>query len=106
MKPTRWVSIPFVLFSVLLISLPSGAQQRSALSGLDSPPHSSRPPIRYLEPTRENYLELSAQTEAMLHRDVLDVWFPRCVDHQHGGFSSNFRRDWQAEASQGKFSVF
>ena len=71
-----------------------------------SPAHSSGRPIHYLAPTRENYLELAAQTEAMLDRDVLEVWFPRCVDNLHGGFSSNFRRDWKAEASQGKFSVF
>ena len=83
----------------------------SAFSGqsiprIDSPAHSLERPIRYLEPTRENYLELSSQTEAMLERDVLEVWFPRCIDNQYGGFSSNFRRDWKAEASQGKFSVF
>lgn len=95
-----------VVVIVAIACVASAAMSGQSTSRLPSPAHSSRPPIRYLAPTSESYLELSAQTEAMLHRDVLDVWFPRCVDHQHGGFSSNFRRDWQPEASQGKFSVF
>jgi mannobiose 2-epimerase len=42
----------------------------------------------------------------MLHEDVLDVWFPRAIDHDHGGFNATFSRDWKPGASQGKFSVF
>jgi mannobiose 2-epimerase len=41
-----------------------------------------------------------------LHTDVLNVWFPRTVDHEHGGFHSHFSRDWQWAPSDGKFSVF
>ncbi len=63
-------------------------------------------PITYLAPTKANYLKFAAETEATLRRDVLDVWFPRSVDHEHGGFYSNFARDWQPTNSQGKFSVF
>ena len=63
-------------------------------------------PITYLAPTKANYLKFAAETEATLRRDVLDVWFPRSVDHEHGGFYSNFARDWQPTKSQGKFSVF
>jgi mannobiose 2-epimerase len=36
----------------------------------------------------------------------LEVWFPRTVDRQHGGFYSDFARDWQPTKSEGKFSVF
>ena len=67
---------------------------------------SERPALNYLEPTDDNYRKLGAEVEAALHRDVLDVWFPRTVDDQHGGFSSEFTRDWKPLASQGKFSVF
>jgi mannobiose 2-epimerase len=42
----------------------------------------------------------------MLGEDVLDVWFPRTVDKENGGFSSIFSRQWKQGASQGKFSVF
>jgi mannobiose 2-epimerase len=42
----------------------------------------------------------------MLHRDVLEVWFPRTVDDENGGFYSMFSRDWKRGPSEGKFSVF
>jgi mannobiose 2-epimerase len=63
-------------------------------------------PISYLTPTKENYLKLADETEAALRRDVLDVWFPRCVDKQNGGFYSDFSRDWKPARSGGKFCVF
>jgi cellobiose epimerase len=62
--------------------------------------------ITYLPPTKEAYLKFADETDAMLRRDVLDVWFPRTVDNQNGGFNSNFTRDWRLDGSQGKFSVF
>jgi mannobiose 2-epimerase len=58
------------------------------------------------QPTRETYLKLAAEVEGALHTDVLDVWFPRTVDHQYGGFHSHFTRDWKWAPSDGKFSVF
>ncbi len=60
----------------------------------------------YVAPTRVNCLKLAAKTEEMLHEDVLDAWFPRTIDNEHGGFYSVFSRDWKPGASQGKFSVF
>src|ERR1051325_10672003 len=64
---------------------------------------SSQAPVR---PTKETYLKLADEAEATLHRDVLDVWFPRNVDNQNGGFYSGFDRKWQPTPSEGKFSVF
>src|SRR6267154_365651 len=61
----------------------------------------------YLPATRENYLKLADETEAILGKDVLEVWFPRTVDNENGGFRSNFARDWAPLArGDGKFSVF
>jgi mannobiose 2-epimerase len=51
-------------------------------------------------------MKLADEAEAMLRRDVLEVWFPRTVDQQNGGFSSGFTRDWKLGANEGKFSVF
>jgi mannobiose 2-epimerase len=59
-----------------------------------------------LQPTRATYLQLAGEVETALDSDVLDVWFPRAVDNQHGGFHSHFARDWQSLPSDGKFSVF
>lgn len=41
-------------------------------------------PIVYAAPSKATYLLLADETEAMLRRDVLGVWFPRTVDRQHG----------------------
>jgi cellobiose epimerase len=64
------------------------------------------PKVAYVAPNRGNYLKLADETEAMLHWDVLDVWFPRSIDQENGGFHSAFARDWQPGRSEGKFSVF
>jgi mannobiose 2-epimerase len=60
----------------------------------------------YVEPTRDTYLRLAGETEAALRRDVLEAWFPRCIDTVNGGFHSDFARDWTPAKSGGKFSVF
>jgi mannobiose 2-epimerase len=59
-----------------------------------------------IHPTRGTYLELAFAVDKSLEADVLDVWFPRSVDNQHGGFHSHFGRDWTPLPSDGKFSVF
>jgi len=61
---------------------------------------------RYVRASRESYLKFAAETETMLHEDVLDAWFPRTIDNEHGGFNSVFSREWKPGPSQGKFSVF
>ena len=60
----------------------------------------------YLPATRETYLGFAGEVEATLRRDVLDVWFPRTVDNEHGGFRSNFSREWKPYGKESKFSVF
>src|SRR5262249_34695715 len=55
---------------------------------------------------KETYLKIADQAEGVLHRDVLDVWFPRNIDNQNGGFYSGFDRKWQSMPSEGKFSDF
>jgi mannose/cellobiose epimerase-like protein (N-acyl-D-glucosamine 2-epimerase family)/cephalosporin-C deacetylase-like acetyl esterase len=62
--------------------------------------------LNRLPPTHDSYLKLAAETEAALQHDVLEPWFPRCVDHENGGFYCDFDRQWQKKSSEGKFSVF
>jgi mannobiose 2-epimerase len=81
-------------------------RQKTFVQEIPHRPASAPEPINYLSPTRETYLKLAAETDAMLHGDVLNVWFPRTVDQENGGFRSNFSRDWQPTLSEGKFSVF
>ena len=66
----------------------------------------SPPAVPYPHPTKKTYLQLADEVEATLHHDVLDVWFPRNIDNQNGGFYSGFDRKWETTPSEGKFSVF
>lgn len=59
-----------------------------------------------MPPSREAYRQVESEVNTALQRDVLDPWFPRAVDPEHGGFRAHFGAEWQAEPSQGKFSVF
>jgi mannobiose 2-epimerase len=63
-------------------------------------------PVVYLPATRETYLKFAGEMDATLNRDILQVWFPRTVDNEHGGFRSNFSRDWKPFGKESKFSVF
>ena len=85
---------PSVLLSLLVACAIGSAQQTRPLSGSEA------------QPTRATYLRLAAEVDEALHRDVLGMWFPRSIDHEHGGFHSHFGRDWQSLPSDGKFSVF
>ncbi len=60
----------------------------------------------YLPPTRETYLKFAKEMDAALDRDLLAVWFPRALDNDHGGFRSNFSREWKPLGKESKFSVF
>src|SRR5262249_42088867 len=66
----------------------------------------SAPKSDALEPTRENYLKLATDVEAALHKNVLEAWFPRCVDNEHGGVYANYCRDLAPMKNEGKVSVF
>jgi hypothetical protein len=63
-------------------------------------------PFRYVEANKTNYLKLADETDTMLRRDILGVWFPRTIDNENGGFHAEFNREWQPTKSLGKFSVF
>jgi cellobiose epimerase len=84
--------------AIVFLTASLGHAQQAAAAKVDG--------FRYVAPNRENYLKFAAETEKMLHEDVLDVWFPRSIDGQDGGFYSVFSRDWKPGPSQGKFSVF
>src|SRR5208282_41815 len=62
--------------------------------------------ITYLPATRETYLKFAGEMDATLRRNVLDVWFPRAIDNEHGGFRANFSREWKPLGNETKFSVF
>jgi len=101
----RHARLPFRLMSIagLLSAWPICCQ----VLAQDPAPAAARPDVAaYVEPSRAGYLKLAEEVEAVLRRDVLDVWFPRSIDSVHGGFRADFTREWQGARSGGKFSVF
>jgi mannobiose 2-epimerase len=78
----------------------------SAQSVAGQRPDIKREPINYVAASRVAYLKFADEAEAMLRRDVLGVWFPRCVDQENGGFHADFTRDWRRAPGDEKFSVF
>ncbi|HYB98466.1 MAG TPA: AGE family epimerase/isomerase [Candidatus Limnocylindrales bacterium] len=46
------------------------------------------------------------ELQALLRRHVLDVWFPRSLDHEHGGFRCDFDRKWRSCGTHEKLLEF
>lgn len=64
------------------------------------------PSLSSQDSTHAKYLKLASEVDEALHGDVIDLWFPRAVDHQNGGFYANFSREWKPLPDPIKFSVF
>ena len=62
--------------------------------------------VAWAEPAKEDYSKLADEARANFDANVLKVWFPRCVDEEHGGFRSTFDRQWKPAARQNRFLVF
>ena len=50
--------------------------------------------ITYLPANKSSYQHFAVEVENMLHKDILDPWYPRSIDNIHGGFNADFARDW------------
>ena len=57
-------------------------------------------------PTPATYQRLADAVEGHWRREVLAVWFPRCVDMRRGGFSPSFHEDWTPGEQNDKTLVF
>jgi cellobiose epimerase len=91
---------------ILLCALPIATLSALSLGQSLAQKAPSAAPIEYLPATRETYLKFAGEIETTLDRDVLDVWFPRTVDREQGGFHANFSREWKPYGKETKFSVF
>ena len=54
----------------------------------------------------ETPLKQREEIEKSLRLGFLEVWFPRCLDTEHGGFLCDFDANWQAAGPQHKTIVF
>jgi cellobiose epimerase len=66
-------------------------------------PALDHPSPPFAQPERDR---LSAELEADLRRHVIDVWFPRCVDGERGGFLCDFDRRWRPVGPQHRMLEF
>lgn len=57
------------------------------------------------QPATENLRqEMAEEIERELERK-LEVWYPRVIDEEYGGYLSNFKHDWEQEDAQEKMIV-
>ena len=76
-----------------------------AYLSLDKPPPDPQAkPIPGAPGTKEH--PLRAEIEQHLRKGLLEVWFPRCLDREHGGFLCDFDYRWQPAGRQPKSIVF
>ncbi|HET6363085.1 MAG TPA: AGE family epimerase/isomerase [Gemmatimonadota bacterium] len=57
-------------------------------------------------PASCNLDDLVASIQEVLRRDVIDVWFPRCVDRLRGGYDCDFDRRWRYRGPQHRLLEF
>ena len=56
--------------------------------------------------TPETRQAIAAELDAYLSKHVLAPRFPRCVDETHGGFHTNYGRDWSPLEDRTRFIVY
>jgi mannobiose 2-epimerase len=61
-------------------------------------------PIICLSGTEEN-LEIAEYLESSLGSELLDVWYPLCLDEKYGGFLCDFSYDWNEDGPHDKMIV-
>jgi len=54
----------------------------------------------------QTYRRLADEVERHWKQDLLPKWFPRCMDHKHGGFFPHFREDWSPGDQNDKTVVY
>lgn len=95
------------LFGAVLPILCMGTGFVGLVRAQEPPP--TAPPVpsslNYLPASKETYLKFAGEVDETFNRDILGVWFPRALDNEHGGFHSNFNREWKPFGQDSKFSV-
>lgn len=50
-------------------------------------------------------LDIAQEMEEVLTTGMMDLWYPRCVDEEFGGYLSSFDKEWKQLEKQPKFIV-
>ena len=76
------------------------------MTSAQSSPGEQSTSMNYLPATKETYLKFAKEMDETLDREILAPWYPRSIDSTHGGFLSNYDREWKPFGQESKFSVF
>jgi len=52
-----------------------------------------------------DHLAIAKEMEEVLTTGMMDLWYPRCVDKEYGGYLSSYDKDWKQKERQPKFIV-
>jgi len=55
---------------------------------------------------RNNVIPTTKELESYLFREILEPWFPVCLDKEYGGFLCDFDRRWRPNGSHDKLLEF
>ncbi|MGQ9503564.1 MAG: AGE family epimerase/isomerase [Thermogutta sp.] len=61
---------------------------------------------QWSSPTPNDYKRSAEEIETHFENEILPFWFPRCLDHEHGGFRSQFLSDGTLGKDNAKTIVF
>jgi mannobiose 2-epimerase len=64
------------------------------------------PPVLAAPMPSSERTKVADEMEAYLWKHVLKPRFPACVDGEHGGFHTNYGRDWKPLPDRGRFIVY
>lgn len=78
-----------------LLSLLFPLHTMSGASGPNSP-----------APMKTTYQTMAREVEGTFRKEIVDVWYPRCIDTEHGGFSCYFDTQWKQGDKNPKTLVF
>ena len=102
---TKARAIHWAAFAGLLAALPTLAAQVQIPASQPGHP-SELPSIPAAEqPSVASYRAMEQEVGAAL-RQELSLWFPRCVDREHGGFVADFAHDWSIAPTTKRTIVF
>lgn len=93
----------------LVLSVAAAVSARSLVAADAPAPAKTPAPVKAAPPAKtpaQLYQPLADQIESHWRKDLLPLWFPRCVDRKVGGFFPHFREDWSAGDQNDKTIVF
>jgi len=52
------------------------------------------------------YISMADTLEKSLYNDIINLWYPRIIDLEHGGYLTNYSYNWEQLPNQDKYLVY